>query len=390
MTDIEKIESLHTRLREAILSEDPYHRYQLLDEIGKVGLRADRDLELLLELLDPKYHWYARSLSVWEIGKLGPDAVAAVPALTNLTLESDTMIDPRWASLWALEHLGPASAEAVPTLRRIVASDSVNDMRSGAAWALGATGIVEGVVDTLVEALDDDDSLVREEAANALGRIGPAAAAASVTKLERVASSDEVRPTREKAALALRRFGEREAADRADARAAGLPVPMRLPKLLELLQSDDGRVRAESSWELGKLGRDAAAGASVVVRQLRTDSDQDARWGAAWCVGRITPPEAVSDVIEAISSDPDPDVRAQAIQGLGRIGVAEPEVIETLVMALGDAGASLVREEAAGALARLGSAAGIAVPSLRAHLTDPHPLVRQRARAALATINEEF
>ena len=88
--------------------------------------------------------------------------------------------------------------------------------------------------------------------------------------------------------------------------------------------------------------------------------------------------------------DPDPDVRAQAAHALGRIGHASPDVLETLVGALDDDGASLLREEALTALARLGAPARVAVPAIRARLADPHRLVREKARGALVALLDDF
>jgi HEAT repeat protein len=392
MTELDTQQRAHELLRGAILSTDHERRYALLDEVGRLGVRAERDLPLLIELLDPDHHWFARALAVWEIGKLGPSAGAAVPYLARLAAERETIIDPRWASLWALERLGPASAPAVPTLLDLLRSDHEPDMRSEAAFALGALGVVQGVVHALLDALRDGDSLVREEAAAALGRIG-VQAASTADELVRLAMDDEVRPVREAAVRALRRMNEDEHAARAEAASmSAVSPPATLSALLERLASDDARTRAETSWPIGKLGADAAPGLPAIVRQLRGDHDPDARWGAAWCVGRIGPAAtpAVPEVVAAVRQDGDPDVRAQAAQALGRIGSAGDGVIEVLLGALADEGASLLREEAAVALGRIGPDASIAVPALRARLADRHPMVRLRAGAALAVIVDEL
>lgn len=381
----------HDLLRRAILATDHDERYFYTEKVGLLGVEPQRDLPLLIELLDEQYHWFARSLAVWELLKLGPDAAPAVPRLAALAAESGTIIDPRWASLWALERIGPAAAPAVPTMLAILRDEPDPDIRSEAAFALGAAAVVEGVVPALAQALEDPDSLVREEAARALGRIGPQAVQA-VTALTRLVG-DPIRPAREAAIEALVRLGESELIEtlRATASPAVSP-PSQLDELLERLRSEDARLRAETSWPVGKLGADAAPALPAIVRQLRTDEHPDARWGAAWCVGRIGNPavEAVPDVIAAITEDPDPDVRAQAANALGFIGLGSEQVIDALASALDDAAASMLREEALGALARLGPAARAAVPAIRARLADRHPMVRQRARAALAVVLGEI
>lgn len=379
-------------LRGAILATDHDERFVLIQEAGRLGVEPERDVPLFMELLDERHHWFARALAAWELLKLGPDGAAAVPLLAALAAEHDTIIDPRWAALWALERMGPAAASAAPMMLDILRDEADPDMRSEAAFALGATGIVEGVVPDLVAALEDSDSLVREEAAGALGRIGPPAAAGSPA-LTVLGGSDPIRPVRDEARRALRRMNEDEAAARAEAEAADAPSETdELERLLERLRSDDPRTRAESTWPVGKLGQDAAPGRTIVVAQLRHDHDPDARWGASWCAGRIGPAAAdqADEVAAAVREDPDPDVRAQAAHALGRIGHASPDVLETLAGALDDGGASLLREEALTALGRLGAPARVAVPAIRARLADPHRLVREKARGALVALLDDF
>jgi HEAT repeat protein len=198
MAERDEEERVHDLLRGAILARDHDERYALLDQVGRIGVSAESDLAVLIELLDPAQHWFARSLAVWEILKLGPGAGAAVPKLAALAAEPETIIDPRWAALWALECLDPVAAPAAPTVLALLRNDREPDVRSEAAFALGAMGVVEGVLPGLVEAPGDADSLVREEAASALGRIGPQAAGAAET-LVGLALSDGVRPVREAA-----------------------------------------------------------------------------------------------------------------------------------------------------------------------------------------------
>jgi HEAT repeat protein len=380
----------HELLRAAILAEDHAERYVLTDRLGRVGVQAERDLPLLVELLDPDLPWLARSLAVWEIGKLGPVAGAAAGDLAALALDRESFGDVRWAATWALERLGPGAVHARSSLLALLGSDEEPDLRSQAAAALGALGAGDEVVPDLAAALDDSDSLVREEAARALGRIGPEAEAAA-PQLARLAAADEVRPVRAAAAEALRRLNGSVSAP-AVSEPSSPSVLTSLPGLLERLASPDARTRAETSWPLGKLGADAAPALAAIVRQLRRDDDPDARWGAAWVVGRIGPEaaSAVGEVAAAVREDPDPDVRANAARALGLIGVPAADALEALVAALGDEGASLLREEALVALGRIGRPAAPALPAIRRRLADPHPMVRGRAQAALAAVIDEL
>lgn len=377
-------DEIHALLRGAILADSHERRYDLLDAAGRIGVEADRDLPLFVELLDAD-HWFAVSLAAWEIGKLGPAGGPGVQALVRV-IEREEMIDPRWAALWAFERLGPAARPAVPKIVDVLLGDHEPDMRSGAAWALGRIGAVDGVQSALEAALDDPDSLTREEAATSLG-LGGRAHATTAARLAEL-GGDPVGAVRRAAAVALYRLRELELAAEVDAAAADAPAPDTLLELLERAASDDPRTRAEATWPIGKFGSDGGAAAPAMLNQLRTDHDPDARWGAAWCLGRIarSAGDTSPSIADSVREDPDPDVRAQAARALGLIGRADRPVVDALVEALGDRGASLAREEAAIALGRLGADAAEAVSALRDRLEDPHPLVRSRAETALVSI----
>lgn len=123
-----------------------------------------------------------RGISTFEIGKLGPGAAEAVPLLSGL-LSIDRNLDVRWSAAWALGKMGAAATEAVPALARAIVHDRDPDVRAESAWALGRIArehvAVRGIaVRVLSGSLRDVDSLVREEAASALGSLGPDAAPA--------------------------------------------------------------------------------------------------------------------------------------------------------------------------------------------------------------------
>ena len=121
-----------------------------------------------------------RGISTFEIGKLGPGAAEAVPLLADL-LATDRNLDVRWSAAWAFGKMGGAAAAALPALARAVAVDADPDVRAQAAWAIARVAgerrdTAELAVAILRRALGDPDSLVREEAAGALGHLGPQAA----------------------------------------------------------------------------------------------------------------------------------------------------------------------------------------------------------------------
>jgi HEAT repeat protein len=102
--------------------------------------------------------------------------------------------------------------------------------------------------------------------------------------------------------------------------------------------------------------------------------------------------DAVPALVRGLVHDLDPDVRAQIAWALGRIATDSAEwttvIVNVLATALTDED-SLVREEAAMALVRLGEHARPAAAALARCTEDPHPLVRRRALLALAVLEGE-
>ncbi len=85
--------------------------------------------------------------------------------------------DVRLVSVVVLGRVGPAAKEAVPALSEALQNDEYSAVREAAARALGRIG-GEGAVFGLVGALRDGAPEVRRASAGALGMIGPEAKAA--------------------------------------------------------------------------------------------------------------------------------------------------------------------------------------------------------------------
>jgi HEAT repeat protein len=86
----------------------------------------------LLEMLkdqDPKVRYTAVS----HLGKFGPTAKEAVPALTATLKDPDTSV--RIGATYALARIGPDAEAAVPALKDAL-KDKDREVREGAAYAL--------------------------------------------------------------------------------------------------------------------------------------------------------------------------------------------------------------------------------------------------------------
>ena len=82
----------------------------------------------VLQLQDPDVE--VRSRAAEALGKIGPEAAAAVPALTTALQDPD--VDVRMEAAWALGCIGPEAAAAAPALSNAL-QDPVVDVRSEAA-----------------------------------------------------------------------------------------------------------------------------------------------------------------------------------------------------------------------------------------------------------------
>jgi len=117
----------------------------------------------------------ARAAAAWAFTQIGPVGASAVPVLARSLSDSDSQV--RILTGLALQAMGPAAAPALPELVRSLA-DPVDYVRSASASALGAMGSTAApAVKSLVARLLDtnEDGLVLNNVAQALGEIGPSA-----------------------------------------------------------------------------------------------------------------------------------------------------------------------------------------------------------------------
>jgi HEAT repeat protein len=183
--------------------------------------------------------------------------------------------------------------------------------------------------------LDDYNPWIRNEAAQALGRIGPAA-------------------------------------------------KVKTPELLRALKADSSpAVRTHAAWALGRI--DAGAPAIPGLIEALDDDNSEVRRYAANALmlhGPLAEP-AVAKLIERIQIDEFPFAYAAA---LGEIGPPAKAAIPHLIAAMRKE-TSLVRAEYAQALGKFGPEAKDAIPDLLPMRLDSDPDVRRIATAALKNID---
>jgi HEAT repeat protein len=344
-----------------------------------------------------------------KIAALGEKGKSAVPELIEALHDEDVKI--RTAAGGVLGRMGPDALDAVPTLRdgqdenvwmavvlqqmgdpaAVALGESLKDpdpiVRLNSARALQHEGPhTKAALPALTAALGDSDPEVREAVYVALRQVGPEAREALVQAIRQQGKAY----SRAEIIVAIGKFGpegepaipDLEAALRDDSlRLAaiqtlgkiGPAAKTTLPALEKAFKDKDPQVRRAALEAMGLIGRDSLP---ILLAALKDDG---LRAGAAAALGKIGRPAGVAvPTLCKMLEDPDAEVRRNAAAALGRIGPQTPEVIPALVKTLRDKEAD---EQAANSLARMGQPA---VKPLIAALADDQ--TRDRATSALSQI----
>ncbi len=187
---------------------------------------------------------------------LGPRARAFVPALCEILKNPGR--NARISAANRLAAIGSEAKGAVPSLiqalgRRNPVFSPDEDMPSKAAEALARIG--SAAVPTLIEALKDEHYLIRAGAADALGRMGPAATSAVPALAD--ALRDERMVVRASAAMALKKMGPASASA--------------VPALAGTLRDEYSEVRCNAADALGAIGKAARPAVSAIVAATRDE-----------------------------------------------------------------------------------------------------------------------
>jgi HEAT repeat protein/lysophospholipase L1-like esterase len=222
------------------------------DALGRIGPGVEFVAPLARHVSDTASP--GRGLAAETLGRLGPDARAAVPEL--IAAVPDARSDVRWRAIWALGRIGSASAPAVPALRAVLPDP---DVGWRAAEALGGIGpaAVEAVPD-LVTRLADSSSNMRWRSAEALGRIGGRDATGALVG----AVGDSAENVR---LAAIEGLVELSAAR-----------PVAEPAFLRALADGDSRVRLHAVRGLRRLGTPSPT-ARRALERVRADPDEEIR-----------------------------------------------------------------------------------------------------------------
>jgi HEAT repeat protein len=234
------------------------------------------------------------------LGRIGPKARDAIPALLTATTDDDAKV--RVAAVQALGHIGP---DAIFGLAQLL-THSDKYVRRNATWGLGKLGsLAKGVLKDLCRALKDPDPRTAAGAAQALGAMHSDAAAAVPALTEAMRGTNVVL-----CRLAAKALSE-----------VGQPA---IPDLICHLSHHDPFVRGEAAVALGWIGPDAAPAVPALVAVLSAVPKVP--------LTQTPPPASKSDD----TATPEDNARMYAAQSLGRIGPAAASALSALAQALHD------------------------------------------------------
>ncbi|NEQ08165.1 MAG: NACHT domain-containing protein [Moorea sp. SIO4E2] len=253
--------------------------------------------------------------------------------------------------------------------------DNDSDVRERAADALGKLGnssdtvVKENIVKSLLALLEDNDSNVRISAAYELGKLGKDSETVvnALLALLEQHNSD----VRSSASTALGKLGN--SSDTV------------VNPLLALLEDNDSNVRSSAADALGELGNSSDTVINGLLA-LFQDNDSNVRSSAADALGELgNGSDTVVNGLLALFQDNDFNVRSSAADALGELGNSSDTVVNGLLALLQD-DKSYVRIRAADALVELGNGSDTVVNGLLALLQDDESSVRIRAADALVEL----
>ncbi len=297
--------------------DDPDYGELVLQTIGQMGSNGATAAPQLVERLSKPGKLSLRELCVTLAFIKADPKVAGAPLQK---IASDSKNPARPAAIYALGSIGDKSALKLIT-NAVEDEDPV--VQLGAAWALlqldpKNADFIEIAVPRLAFGLERPDPRVRKLAAETLGQLGSAAAAAVPALAKRIGEDDDPL-VRANCALALAQMG--------DASRTAVPA------LVRMLQSEPAGGRRAVLFALGNLGP-VAIDALPDLRKAALEGPVFDRTLAAWAVLKVRADqqeiEQMTPVLMNRLRREQPEAAVQLIQMLGELGKDRPEIIHFL------------------------------------------------------------
>lgn len=357
----------------ALSDEDEFVRKAAAEALGEIGSEmteleviesevtgSKTAAEALVNMLNDESH-FVRVEAVKALGMVR-FRKAVVPLLFVLGDEN------RFVRKEAAKSIGQLGSERVLELLLHALESGNNFMRQGAVRALGQINsdgttnqVSDKVFDFLDSAFEDEDKFVRREAARVLENISKKMPERALQSLIN-ALDDEDEKVRRLLAGALKCLDSEKAVPQlVSALKSQDPIVRRFaaealgqtrsekalePLIDAMLFDTDGFVKGEAARALGKIKSRKAV--EPLIDAL-LDETNEGRWGAAEALGRIKAETAVDPLILALT-DRDDFTRLAAAEALGRI--KPKKSIEPLINTLYDWN-RFVKAEAARALMKI-------------------------------------
>ena len=313
-------------------------------------------------------------------GKLGPPWLAELSAAdsTAVRVKAVEMLGLwlRWTgyrlrvSFCSADWVMPAESRSrlvhldvgpkYPALCVVPERDAPRDWDIDEAEAAVVT-LREAIIPTLIQASTDREPAVRRAAICQLGSLRRYDEKPILPTLIAVVRADPSPEVRQHAALGLRS-------------ASAVPV------LVEVLTEDpDAVVRRNAIIPLWELRSEATSAVPALIEALKKDPDPSVNLCALDALGWIGSADGVPTLIVAARDGPSAAYRERALMALMHIGPKARDAVPFLIQAI------KTESMATDALVRIGS---FAVPALNRALKSSDRDVRQRAREALARIEQ--
>jgi len=314
------------------------------------------------------------------LAEIGPEAKAAVPALSRLLQAKDQRT--RIAAAAALVRISPDTAGVAEALGAGLQPPPTGYevMAQRALRELGPKSLP-----VLVKAANDPSPAVRRLAIETLGSLGSGASEAVPLLAVKLADPDAF--VRRAAADALGKMGP-------ESKAAA-------PQLRIALKDPSGLARAAAAAALIRVDPPAVEAIPVLLEVMSPNPREPSDPMVVWNVVQEISPAAVPAVLEFLKGAPAAvagfqqrdqqkwfRLRENAIALLGHMGPNAQAAIPALIEVL-DNKRLPHRREAAESLGLIGPAAIAAVPSLKAALVDQDARLRLNSAVALARIDPQ-
>jgi HEAT repeat protein len=339
-------------LAEMCSDKDEQLRSAAADALARI--EGSNSFTLIATLRDGNVN--ARREAARTLGRTRPVANGTVAALTDALKDKDAEV--RASAVESLGWIGPAAAPATAALiaslsdKALISAGGRKGDKFGydkhpAVYSLRRIGVP--AVPSLIEALKDEDVLVRSSAAQTLGLIGFKAKNAS--QALRTALGDKSDVVRVEAACSILCVGEEDKKS--------------VEVLTGLLRHEDAAIRFRTASALSRVGSQAKAVVPALVSALK-DGNASVRRAVLFALTSFGPDaqEAVPALADVLRNDPDGLVRVRAAEALAEIGPGATAAAAALVAALDDGGMNRIPNPVFTALRKLGPGGKAIVPAM--------------------------